>query len=173
MENQNPSVVKAALKYGALIAGLLILLAVIQYKFRANDNAALGWLEMLVIIGGLYWSMKVYREHHLGGFMEFGQGVGYGTLASLFGGSIKSIYDYIFFKYIDPSFLEEIKNTAYDKLMQSGSSDAELNMMEKIYEMAYTPGIMLIGGILSAVLGGVIISLILAATLKKSKPLFD
>lgn len=173
MEKQNPSVGKKALKYGAGIAAVLILLSLVAYVSNLSGNRALGWLENIIIIGGLVWAMKNFRDKHLGGYMEFGQGVSLGTLASLFGGSLTSLYSFIFLKYIDPSALEQLKEASLESVMQGGYSGTELEMMDSIFQFFYTPGMMLIGGILGAVLGGVIISLILAAIIKKPKPLFD
>jgi len=173
MEKKNSSIGKEALKYGAIIAAVLILLSLVAYLSNLSGNSALGWLENVIIIGGLVWAMKNFRDKHLGGYMEFGQGVSLGTLASLFGGSLTSLYSFIFLKYIDPSALEELKEVSIERVMQGGYSDTELEMMDSIFQFVYTPGLMLIGGILSAILGGVIISLILAAIIKKPKPLFE
>ncbi len=173
METKSPSIGKQALKYGAIIAVVLILISIFTHVTNLTGNSMLGWLENLVIIAGLFWAMKVFRDTHVGGYMEFGQGVSFGTLASLFGGSLTSLYSFIFLKYVDPSVLVELKEVALENFLQGGYSEAELEMMDSIIQFVYTPGVMLIGGILGAVLGGVIISLILAAILKKPKPLFE
>jgi len=173
MEKDNVSIGKEALKYGAIIAAALILLSLVAYVSNLSGNRFLGWLENIIIIGGLVWAMKNFRDKHRGGYMEFGQGVSLGTLVSLFGGSLTSLYSFIFLKYIDPSALEGLKNASIERMMQGGYSDAELEMMDSLFQFFYTPGMMLIGGILGAILGGVIISLILAAIIKKPKPLFE
>ena len=134
MEKKNPSVGKEALRYGAVIAAILILLSLVAYVSNLSGNKVLGWLENIIIIGGLVWAMKNFRDKHLGGYMEFGQGVSVGVLTSLFGGSINSLYAFVFLKYIDPSALEELKEVSIESVMRGGYSDAELEMMDGLFQ---------------------------------------
>ena len=173
MEKQNPSVSKRSLFYGVLLGGILIGYSLIGYLFGLSGNNILDWIQNIVIIVGLGWSIKHFRDRYMGGYLEFGQGFGLGALTSIFGGTLVSVYNYVLFKYIDSSLLQQLKDTAIEEAMQRNSSEAELEMMDKILQFVYTPGMFLIGGILAAALGGIVISLILAAILKKPKPLFE
>lgn len=166
---------KTEMKYGLIIAAISAIWLILQDLVGLHDKyiqyqSMVSWLGFIITIGGLFFAIKTKRDKEFGGSIAYGQCIKTGLLTSLVSGFLSSIFTLIFFKFINPGFLTALLELQHQELLDKGlpseSVDAAMSMME----MMFSPAIMTIMGFVSALIGGLIISLILGAFLKKDPP---
>ncbi|WP_066629386.1 DUF4199 domain-containing protein [Labilibacter marinus] len=136
-------------------------------------NKALGLLGLVLMIVFIVLGLNNYKKKENKGFLGYGQGVGIGTLISLVGGVVSSIFTYVFYAFIDPAKHTEYLAIMQEEQMKAGVSEAQLEQMEGMMSIFQGPMAMAIMGIFSSVIVGLIISLIVSAILKKdAEPAF-
>lgn len=174
MENKKAPYSKTALTYGVYLGVISIIYSVILYVAGMLGNKPLGYVSYLIVIGVLIWAMLNYRDKVNDGYMSYGTGVGLGFLTALIGGVIGAVFTYVLMAFIDPSLPETLLNAALEEAVQkSPEIEGNLEMVEGMMRKMMSPGVLAISGIIGSAIGGVIISLILAAIFKKDKPMFE
>ena len=129
-----------------------------------------NWVPLIINIAVLWLGIKAVREENEGKFLTYGQGVGAGTLISLFSGLMSGVYAYIHFKFVNPNFFDYQAAMLRDKWAAKGMSDAQIEQAENMMRKFSGPGVFAISTPIIVVCIGVIISLILAAILKRNPP---
>ncbi|RED91761.1 DUF4199 domain-containing protein [Marinoscillum furvescens] len=172
MEETNVSMKSVAIKYG-VINGLIAIIFFIIIDFAGlYDNQYLNWVGVLVTAALIFFAQKEYlREGD--GYMNYGQGVGLGTLLALVSSCISAVFTFIYVKFINTSFIENIKEVQRMSMEEQGMSDDQIDQALSISEKFMTPGMMVVFGIVGGVIAGVIISLIISAINKNSRPEFE
>lgn len=173
MENKKLSLTKSAMTYGLYLGLALIIFSLITYVTGLIGNKAVSFLSYVIYIGMIAFAMVNFRGKENGGILKYGQGVGLGTLTSVVGGVLSSIFMFILFKYIDPSLIEHVVNQAMEEALQKGAPEEHLAEAEKWIRIFTSPTAMLVIGIIGSAFFGLIISLILAAIFKKEPSVFD
>jgi hypothetical protein len=169
MEEKNPGLFKHAMTYGAIIGLILVAYIVILYITGLTFNKALGFLQYVVLIAGLYIGTKVYRDKNLQGFITYGQALGMGVLISVFVGIISVFFNYILLRYIDPELIEK-QMAIIEETLQNSRFIPE-DQVELAIERSrnnLTAWWSLPVGVISFAFFGFIISLITSAIIKKS-----
>ena len=106
--------------------------------------------------------------------MSYGTGVGLGFMTALVGGILGSIFAYVLFAIIDPSLPEQLLGKALEEaIAKNPEVEQNLDMVEGMMRKMMSPTVIAIMGVVSSAIGGIIISLILAAIFKKDKPMFE
>lgn len=162
MENKN-IIWRNSMNYGAILGLALILLSVIGYILNVQQSSILGILNYLILAVIVFMGSKTLRDKYSGGYMKYGRAFGSSFLIGLFGGIVLSLYTYIFMKYIDPSFLEQIKILTEQKLIEQGLPGSQIDMSLRMI----SPGIITIGTVFSFAFWSVLLSLILAFFVRK------
>lgn len=172
MESTTTSTKSVAIKYG-VINGLLAIIFFLILDFAGlTDNKYLNWVGIIISAVLIFLAQKEYlREGD--GYLNYGQGVGLGTLLSLVGATISSIFTFIYIKFINPAFLENLVEAQRMSMEEQGLSDDQIEQAMSISEKFMSPPMMLVMGIIGGVIVGVIISLIISAINKKSRPEFE
>lgn len=104
------------------------------------------------------------------------QGFGYGS--ALWAGVqisavacvLASIFDYAYNAFINPGLADIIVQAQMDKLQSKGLSADQSDKVEKMYRFMQTPGIHAISALIGGFMFAFIISLIVAAFLKRPEP---
>ena len=174
MEAKQPSKLKSALNYGAMLGLLLMIISLLIFVFELYESSKwLNWISMIILAAGLYMGVKNYRDQVAGGFISYGGAVGYGTLVALFAGIITSIFSYIYLGYIDDGFVQFQLTQTEDELYAQGLPDEQIEMTLEWTKKFMAPGILAVSGIIMNTIFGLIISLIVAAILKKDPENFE
>ncbi|QEC53401.1 uncharacterized protein DUF4199 [Anseongella ginsenosidimutans] len=170
IQNPRPNVtpVKIALKWGLIAGAVMILLSLISYYAGMMQNAAIQWLSYILLALGIFFGVRHHRDKELGGYISFGRGLGTGVLISLFAGILLSAFILLFYGVIDPGALEELKRLQEEGMYEKGMSDEQIDMSLKFVN----PGFMAMVTLPMMTFFGFIISLVIAAILKRNKPLF-
>jgi hypothetical protein len=166
--------VRHAATYGLYIGLALIIRSLLDYLLGFyGQNFAFYILSYLIMIAGIVWATVQYRDKEKGGFISYGDSVGYGVLLSLFYGIIISVFSIILIHLISPDYMENVYNMAREKLYEDGRlSEEQIEMSIAMMEKFKGPVFMLFSGIIVQMFFGLIISLITSIFIKRNKPIF-
>jgi hypothetical protein len=170
MEKKNPSMLINALNWGLIIGLASIVYSVLLYMLNLMFNQALGYAGVIIIIAGLAIAMKNYRDNVLDGVMPFGKAFGFGMLIILVAALLGAIFTYLLFAVIDTGLSERALEFTSEKMMKRGVPEAQLDVILERAAKFQKPVPAAITGFITSVLGGVVLSLIIAAIFKKEEP---
>lgn len=150
---------QTVLKYGlyGLITGFLIFtihLSIGIDTFDYSTNEILGYLSIFLSLSFIYFGIKHYRDQINNGLISLGQAILIGVLISVLVGLGIAIADFIYTKFINPSFFSDYEKT----LIEQGKAD-------EIYEMTSTTAALFM--LILVTIIGFIISLISALILQR------
>ncbi|MEQ9305719.1 MAG: DUF4199 domain-containing protein [Marinoscillum sp.] len=175
-ETKDVSMKSVAIKYG-VIGGLIgIIFFVIQDFAGLAGDPDFGWVSMVISIAITAVIIALaQKEYKANGdqFMNYGEGLGLGTLLSVVSGLLSSVFTYVYVSFINPTFVENIRQQQIVAMEEKGLSDAEIEQGMKMAENFSGPTALFIFGLLGAVFFGFLISLVVSAFLKKSRPEFE
>ncbi|UBM59821.1 DUF4199 domain-containing protein [Marinilongibacter aquaticus] len=168
---QKPSSARVALKWGIIAALTGIVLATIIYMADLWKIPAIGFLSFIPLIIFIYMAMKEFRTEN-GGFMSYSQGLGVGMLTGVISGIVGAAFDMLYKKLIDTNLNERIMDYQYQKMSESGMDEQQIDAAMDITAKLTSGGIQFVMAVVIAAIGSLIVSLIVAAVLKKDKPVF-
>jgi hypothetical protein len=167
------STARIALKWGLIYGIVSIIVNTILLNTELWKNFIIGILIMFInIFAVLYLAMKDFKELNKG-LLSFKEGLGLGTL-TMFTGSLLSVaYDNFYRKFIDPTLLEQTIEMVTEKYESMGLPEDKIEEAVIKMQESANSGLNFLWGILGLVFVGFICSLIMAAILKKEKPVFS
>jgi hypothetical protein len=171
MEEQASSA-RTALKYGILTSVAVIVYTTILYVSGLSLNKWLPMLAYVILIIGIILAMKEFRDNNKG-FMGYGEGLGLGSLMSGVLGFIASMFSMFYVKFIDTTITAQILDKARADMEAQGLDDTQIDHYMELSQKFSSPGIMFAGGVFVYILAGFIFSLIIAAVLRREKPVFE
>lgn len=168
---------QTALKWGAIVGIYSIIQSVIGFVFKLDPTqGAYQWvasiLGIAVAIIGIVMAMRSFKADN-DGFMSYGQGLGIGTMMGGIAGLISGVFNYFYHTFIDPSFMERIKDAQLAAMEEKGMSSEQIEQTMGFMNMLSNPSMAIVFAILGGVFLYFIISLIVAAVQKNEKPVFD
>lgn len=173
---EKPSVARIALKWGLISGVISIVYGVVMIAIDKYQDPSMNTLNFVfgiaVAIGVLIAALREYRTLN-GGYMSFGQGLGVGVLASAVAGVASGLFNFVYMQFIDPTVSEKMMDRIRDEWERNGMSDAQMEQAEQYTSMMMRPGMLFVIGVFFAVLAGVILSLVIAAILRREKPVFE
>jgi len=175
MEQKKSSIGKVSLNYGLILGVLLILFSLLMHIFDVDRESYINSISYLILLGGIIWGSKIYRDNYSGGFITYGKSFSVGFLVGLFGSILASIFLYIFLMYIDPATFEEILENALNKtgddILESSPeiSDQNLEQALSMVEKFTTRFTITIGVFFMNVISSLILSLIVSIFIKKEQ----
>jgi len=158
----------ATLTYGVLTAIGLIMISLMIYLFDLSGITWLSYLAYVVLLAGIILGTIKYRNDDLGGFITYGKALGFGTLVSVFAAFISGVFMYIFYQYLAPDAMEQIRQAAEEAVINANPNvtDQELDLVLRFT----SPLVMFISGLFFTTLIGFIFSLASAAFIQKKDP---
>ncbi len=165
---------KAGMTYGVYLGLISVVFTLIIYFAGLVGESYVSWISLAISIVFVSWVMINFRDKQNGGYLAYKQGVGLGFVTFLIGGIVSSLFTFVLFKFVDPGLVEQIVEKSLDEAIQKNPEiEGNMEMVEKMTRMFVNPTAMALMGVLMSAIGGIIISLILAAIFKKEKPLFE
>ncbi len=179
MEEKSASIWKTTLTYGLYLALISIAISVVVW--------AGGLLESMGLFGGIFIALgsflitfivmfmfaRSFRNNELGGYASFGDIFKFAILVILFSTLISLIYTYIFHTFIDPGYTEHImavmQQKTLDFMASKGVPEAQMDKAIEKFQEIPTMAKTLWQSALGGLIGGAIISLIVAAIVKKKE----
>jgi hypothetical protein len=170
---------KTCALYGFIstLAGAFLVLILFFAGFH-SDPAKLGAAQVIGGFGGLAIAVTCTalgvraRREETPAAEEFGYGatLGAGVLISLVGSILGAIFTYAYHAFINPGFSEILIQDALTKMEAKGVSGSQLDKIESFDRIMFSPAGMAVTALILGFIFGVIISLIVAAFLKRPAP---
>jgi hypothetical protein len=168
MENNKPNMLKSVMNSGAITGALLIIFALVIYMLGQTNSTSLGVINYVILAFGIFFFTKKYRDEEMGGFISYGQSLGYGVLIGVFAGILLAFFIYIEMKFIDPSLIDKSIELTRETMLQNGRySEDQVDKMLEVSKQYMTPGLMAFSSVLGFAIIAFIISLITSAIVKK------
>ncbi|MCT4590777.1 MAG: DUF4199 domain-containing protein [Carboxylicivirga sp.] len=189
MEKENNAPSKSWINNGVILGAVLVAVNVLMYIIVDLEKISLmGFMAIGILFGflpliiGLIIIIRNYRKE-LGGFMSLKQGMLYGTYVTFVAAVIVAIYSLAFNNFIEPDYVKKTQEAIMEKTYQFMESsgvpqqaiDEQIEKMEKGMQKEVESAKLLgpLKSILWTTIFGFVISLILAAILKKERPMFE
>jgi len=144
--------------------------------FYALDVDRTGWINYLtfiILIIGIIFGTKNYRDKYCGGFLSYGRCLGSGAIISIIVGVIMAVFTYLFYQYFDPSELQKIIEAAEQNMLDKGMTDEQIDQAMAFSRKFMSPAGMSVSLIFGLAFWGTIFSLIIAIFLKKNDDSFN
>ena len=173
METQpQPSVTSVAVKYGLLTALVGVVYSLIIMVADLGDNRILSSLAYLILIGGIVVAMKQYKAANFG-YMSYGQGLGIGAIVSVIFGLLSGLFTWLYTEFVDTEYMARMMEKQREQMIQQGLSDEQIDAGMKMAENFQGPVTMILGAGVITLIIGFVLSLIISAIMKNSRPEFE
>ncbi|UOQ77981.1 DUF4199 domain-containing protein [Hymenobacter sp. 5516J-16] len=175
MENTaTPAVTPASvgIRYGLITGVIIAILSFVQLAFIEDPETPFRWLGALVGVAGIVLAHKSFKQlNH--GFMSYGQGLRIGTILSAVAGAVSSLFSYLYVNFIDPEYMNRVMELTRSRMEEKGLDDAQIDQAIAMAQKFSSGPITILFGLLVSVLMGFIVSLIISAFTKHSRPEFE
>jgi len=176
MENTQ-TISKFSLNPGLILGGILVFISVATYVSDIDiyENTWIGWFTYLVMAFAFYYFQKTYRNNINGGYLSLSEAVRIGITIAVIAGSISAVYNAIFYKIIDPEYIEDILLKMEEKMVEQDPniSQNQINLALEITRKTMAPYISIPLGIVGSAISGLILSLATGFFVKKKNPSFQ
>lgn len=174
MESKSNPMFKSAMTYGLFVGIALIVLSLLTYIMGViKPPFWVSLLQYVIIIAGIVYGTKKFRDEELGGEIAYSKALGFGVLICIFASIIVGIYMIIYMKFIDPEFMNKLMSIMEEEYAKAGLSEEQIDATMGMVSKMQSPIIMALGTVFTFSFMGTIFSLVTAAFLKKEKPIFE
>jgi hypothetical protein len=141
-------------KYGlfGLATGFVIFTLHLVFGIKNLDystNEILGYVSILLSLSFIFFGIKHYRDHINDGLISLGKAIAIGILISVLVGLGIAIADFIYTKFIDPSFFSNYEQ----QLIEQGKQDEIVKMTSTTAALFMLTLVTIIGFIISLISG--------------------
>lgn len=160
--------------FGTLVGGVLISAAFVVYLkgLSVNFDPNLRSINLFLIVSGIFFGVKKYRDDELSGSISYGQALSAGILIIGFASMFYSIFLYVLIRYFDISILQDAIIFLEKGLHEMGYQQKDIDLLMEIYK-DITPGIFAFGQWFSKALSGLFFSFILAFFFRQNRNLLS
>lgn len=166
-----------AQKFGLMMGAILVISSLILYlagmiDVETGKAGMLGTLLSYVIsIGALILGISAYKAAN-GNYLSLGDAVKQGMLIGIIGGLIVAIYNVVFFQFIEPDMLDNLKEAAIQQAEDRGqvNEDSE-DMMNNMMNIFMSPLFFFVTTIIMKFFLGLFVGLIAGAIMKNERPI--
>jgi hypothetical protein len=165
------------IRYGLILGLISSVLSAVMMMTNMVDFSGTksNWLSNVISWGVsifiFYKAIETYKEE-LGGFITLGKCISVSFWTGLISGAISAAFLFVYFKFIDVSFLEKTLDLMRANMEEKGMSSSEIDSAISITSWLISPGFMSFAGLLGGIFMGVLVGLILGLIMKKDPPSF-
>jgi hypothetical protein len=169
------SVAHNAMNYGAIVGVALVVISLVFYILNVENSGIVAWIQFLLLVAGLVFSILSYRKNIGGGYINYGKSLGTGVLTGLFASIILGFYIYIFFQFIDKEAIGQIIAKTEEAMLNKkpDMSDDELETIMSMQRKFMTPIWMAIMSMMSFIFYSFLASLIISIFTRKTDKSFE
>jgi len=165
---------KANLTNGLILGLIGVAYSLIMYFLDLTTKQSLGYLFIIIEIVVLYFLVKSYRDNYMHGMITYGQALGAGMIICVYYAIIAAIFGYILYAIIDPGLIDKMLALSEEQNLKRGMTQEQIDLSMRVTKKIMTPVFMTIMAVLGNIFFGLIISLIVAAFVRKEgNPLVD
>lgn len=169
---EKTSTARVALKYGTLGGIVIMVYSTILNVSGLSQNKILSFLSFVFMIVAIVLAMKEFREKNKG-FMSYGEGLGLGSLTGTVMGLLGSAFTMFYIEFIDNTLLSQGMDKVREDMEKRGMDDAQIDQAMEVSQKIMSPGVVFVFGVFGYLIMGFIVSLIIAAILRRDKPVFE
>lgn len=174
MEPKNNPMLKSAMNSGLILGIALVVYSLIIYIVgMIKPPFWVGIINYLLIVGGIIYGTKKFRDEDLGGEISYSKALGFGVLICVFASIISGIYTILLTTVIDPEYMTKLMSAMEEEYVKSGLSEDQIEATMKIVGKMQSPIFMAITTVIGFAFMGTIFSLATSAFLKKEKSIFE
>ncbi len=156
-----------------LIAQMTGLADPCQAMEGGSNSIVTGLVSILILIGvNALVGVLAIRQHttDLGGYIPFGRAFVVALVALIVAGVISGLFNVLYTTVIDPAFSERVMGCLEAQYEAQGLDPSQIDSAMGVMKIMYNPILQVVTSIFTSAFFGAIISLILAAILKKNPP---
>ncbi len=168
-QEKRPTLFSSSISYGIYTGIALIVYSVIIYVLDLTFEKWTSWLNYAILLAGIILSTLQYRNKILGGYISYGQALGFGVLLSLWASILSGIYTFAFYQFIDPEALNQLKIIMEETYLERGLSPQQVEQAMKVSAFTMKPIIMGLILIPTLTFWGFVMSLITSIFLKNEQ----
>lgn len=173
MGSDNGNMLRSSMN-GGLITGLVLIgFSLITYFVGLNLNPSMGYVSIIILAACIFIAGKSYRDNELGGFISYGQALGFGILVGVFASILLGFFTYLEIKFIDPDIISKQMELVRQNYAKKGINDDQIDKMMEMSKKWMTPTVMFISAILSFAFWSLLISLVTSIFIKKEGSSFN
>lgn len=145
------------LKFGSygLLVGFIIfsihLILGVNY-LSSSTNEILGYISIFISLSFIYFGIKHYRDKENDGFISLGKAIKIGILISILVAIGISIADFIYTKFIDPSFFKN-----YEQQLINQGRENEIVKMTSTTAAIFMLALVTVIGFIFSLISGIIL----------------
>ena len=166
--NESTSTYRVALKWGIIMGLVSIVYSTILFLTDQVGNSWTSFASIGISVGGLILAMREFRTLNQG-YMTYGEGLTVGMTTSVVSGLLSSFFSLFYMSFIDTEVMAKMADKTREKLEESGLSDDQIDTQIEMMERFQSPVFTFTFGIIAILIGGLILSLIIAAFMRKNK----
>jgi len=171
---KSANVWKANLTNGLILGLIGIVFSLMMYFLDLTTNKWVSRSFYVIEIIILYFLVKSYRDKYMYGIITYGQAMGAGIVICLYYTIITGIFTYFLFALIDPGLLDKMIALSEDEGLKRGFSQEQIDASMNVTKKIMTAPIMTVFAIFVSMFVGTIMSLIVAAFVRKEgNPLIE
>jgi hypothetical protein len=171
---QNPNIWKANLTNGLIFGLIGIVYSLVIYFLDLTFNKVQGYVLILIQIVALFLLLKSYRDNFKHGIITYGEALGAGVIIFLYYAVLMAVFSYIQFTVIDPDMTKKMLAYSEEVMLKKGLPQASIDAGMAVQAKIMKPIIMAPMSIIVSMFRGLIMSLIVAAFIRKEgNPLID
>ena len=157
-------------RYGLIMGVIGIALFVVFIAADVDIQGPARWLNVLVLAVIIFLAHKYFKENG-DGFMTIGQATGIGFWMCLVSSAISSVFTYIYVKFIDTGFIQQMMDRTREGMEEKGTmSEEQVDQAMAMTSKFMTPEMMLVFGLVFGILFGVLIALVVGLFTQKKNP---
>ncbi|OGX84510.1 DUF4199 domain-containing protein [Hymenobacter glacialis] len=166
------STTSVGMRYG-LLTGLVSIIFSFGLFAAQMEDSPIKYVGYLVLIGGLIMAMRYYKASNFG-FMSYGEGLGIGILVSAVVGALSAIFTYVYMNVIDPDAVSRMTEKVRAGMEEGGKlTDEQIDQSMAMAGKFMNGPFMVVAVVISSVLVGLLLSLVISAFIKHTKPEFE
>lgn len=160
------------IRYGLILGLISVISSVMFFILKPESKWIEGVLGFVILIGVLFVALKQFREQN-SATLSIGEGMRVGFWTSLISGTISSVYKYLEMTFLNPEEVAQQLKEQKIAMEESGMPEEQIDMAMNWAGKMMEPYILIPMGIFWSIVFVAIISLIIAAILKKERSVFD
>ncbi|HCW06852.1 MAG TPA: DUF4199 domain-containing protein [Cytophagales bacterium] len=172
-ETAKPTVTtrSVGIRYGLFMGVISIAYFLILNLLGVDMTQGIGrWASLIFNVAIIFLAHKYFKDNG-DGFMSFGQGFGIGFWIALISSAISSVFTYVYIKFIDASFIQQVMDKTRESMEEKGNlSDEQIDQAMQMTAKFMTPESMLIFGLIGGLVILCIVSLIVTIFTQKKNP---
>jgi len=135
------------LLFGVIIFTIHLTLGIDNLDYSTNE--ILGYVSIFLSLSFVFFGIKHYRDHVNNGIITLGKAIAIGVLISSLVGLGIALADFVYTKFIDPSFFSNYEK----KLIEQGKADEIIKMTSATAALFMLVLVTIIGFIISLISG--------------------